>query len=131
MHPREEEDYADVVRMAHRSVPGGMRFNSGKLLMVLKKELVPVRVAEREEEEEEEDKCDGRDCGKTKYSPSSSSSSTTTSREKLRHSAGTLPTDADSCTWDSSSKSTEASSPSKAPSQNASSAYSSYVDSWE
>ena len=42
MPTHEEDDYMELIKRAHKSVPGGCRFNPGRLLMVMKKKLVPV-----------------------------------------------------------------------------------------
>jgi hypothetical protein len=116
MPKHEEKEYIDIIKTAHKSVPGGCRFNTGRLLMVLKKELVPVRISPGDDEEPcgtviEE--------GSLKYSKERKRGR---SKNKLIQSINTLPTD-------SSDSSSSVASP--VPSSAYSSASTSAVDSWE
>ena len=146
MSPVEEAEYKSIIAMAHGSVPGGMRFNSGRLLMVLKKQLVPLRVNTRTEEEDgsvsasEEEGKFRTSCGRKSKANNigkrkkEKPSMKTNNKDKLRQSIETLPTDSETSSYPSSwgsSKSSTASKSSASPSNAASSAYSSYVDSWE
>ncbi|KAL7478128.1 hypothetical protein ACHAW6_003903 [Cyclotella cf. meneghiniana] len=123
MPKHEEDEYMEVIKCAHRSVPGGCRFNTGRLLMVLKKNLVPVKVSSEDDEEPAglimED-------GSLSYSEKSNLSSRKKqtkrrSKNKLTQSTNTLPTESDS----------SESGPSHVPSSAYSSASTSYADSWE
>ncbi|EJK76941.1 hypothetical protein THAOC_01268 [Thalassiosira oceanica] len=49
MSPPEESDYMEMIRSAYNSIPGGPRFNRGRLLIVMKKRLVPVRIEDDSE----------------------------------------------------------------------------------
>ena len=130
MSKHEEDEYMSIVRRAHKSVPGGIRYNTGRLLMVLCKKLVPLKPVIVEEEEEEPN-------GDVSYAESSSSADEHVTnikkdnrrRQKLKQSTSTLPTDSesDSCTSRSFHSSTRASS----ARQSSFSTSTSYVDSWE
>mmetsp|Transcript_12062 Transcript_12062/g.22458 ORF Transcript_12062/g.22458 Transcript_12062/m.22458 type:complete len:229 (-) Transcript_12062:111-797(-) len=114
MPKHEEMDYMEVIKRAHRSVPGGCRYNTGRLLMVLRKRLVPVKVPIEEDEDEEPSGLLMDDQSYTKSSDSSSRGKKKNSR-KLCRSTNTLPTDSES----------------SAPSTAYSSCSTSCVDSWE
>ena len=112
----EENDYMELIKRAQKSVPGGCRFNNGKLLMVLKKKLVPVIV-----------------CEENSTSSNSSESNKRRSKSKcnmkpknLSNSSTTLPTDDE--TIDESSASSGSCSYDM---YEQSSCSTSYVDSWE
>ena len=49
MSPPEEKDYMEMIGEAYKSIPGGPRFNRGRLLIVMKKSLVPVRIEDDSE----------------------------------------------------------------------------------
>ena len=111
MPKHEEKEYMDIIKRANRSVPGGLKFNTGKLLMVLKKCLVP-KIADDEDTycsvvNNGINKSKERKCGRNK--------------NKLDQSSNTLPTDSDSSYSTSSPVHSSA----------YSSASTSYVDSWE
>ena len=135
MSKHEEDEYMSIVRRAHKSVPGGIRYNTGRLLMVLCKKLVPLKPVIVEEEEEEPNYGDVVEEGS--YTKSSSSvdehvantKKENRRRQKLKQSTNTLPTDSesDSCTSRSFHSSTRASS----ARQSSFSTSTSYVDSWE
>lgn len=127
MPAAEEREFMDIIRLAHRSVPGGCRYNTGRLLLVLRKRLVPVRITPDEEGEE-----DGEPSGvvmdegslsidKSGGSDSNNSSDDEKRKKKmdkklgLGRSTNTLPTDSES----------------SAPSTAYSSVDTSCVDSWE
>ena len=114
MPKHEEMDYMEVIKRAHRSVPGGCRYNTGRLLMVLRKRLVPVKVPIEDDEDEKPSGLLMDDQSYTKSSDSSSLGKKKNSR-KLGQSTNTLPTDSES----------------SAPSTAYSSCSTSYVDSWE
>jgi hypothetical protein len=108
MEPEEEEEYIDIIKRAHKSVPGGCRFNTGRLLVVLKKKLVPIKLSEEEEEPlgtimEESCNTKERRAGRNKG--------------KLARSTNTLPTDSET---ESSGRGSSYGS-----------ASTSYADSWE
>lgn len=114
MPKHEETDYMEVIKRAHKSVPGGCRYNTGRLLMVLRKRLVPVKVPVEEEEPvgrmiEEEG---GLSCTK-----SSDGSSQRKRRKKklMGRSSNTLPTDSESSDLSTAYSSASAS----------------FIDSWE
>lgn len=122
--PRHEEDeYMEVIKRAHRSVPGGCRFNTGRLLMVLKKNLIPVRVSSEDDEEPAGLIMEDGSLCYSKESNLSSRKRKTNRRikNKLAQSTNTLPTESDS----------SSSSPSHVPSSAYSSTSTSYADSWE
>ena len=109
----EENDYMELIKRAQRSVPGGCRYNNGKLLMVLKKKLVPIKVSEE------------------KSTSSNSNSSESNERrsksnrpKNLSNSSTTLPTDDE--TIDESSASSGSYDYERSKSTTIS-----YVDSWE
>jgi hypothetical protein len=111
----EEDDYMELIKRAQKSVPGGCRFNPGKLLMVFKKKLVPV-VAEY--------------CEEKSMGFNSSGSNKKRSNSKSRHlsnSLTTLPTDDESF----SSNESYPHERSKSSTYEQSSCSTSYVDSWE
>jgi hypothetical protein len=116
MPKQEEKEYMDIIKQAHKSVPGGCRFNTGRLLMVLKKNLVPIKVSPYDDEEPSGTIIDE---GSIKYSKERKRGR---SKNKLDRSINTLPTD-------SESSSSSAASP--VPSSAYSSASTSYADSWE
>lgn len=108
----EEDDYIELIKRAHKSVPGGCCFNPGKLLMVLKKKLVPV-VAEYYDEKSMAFKCSG---------------SRSNSKPKLlSNSSTTLPTDDESF----SSNESYSHERRKSSTYEQSSCSTSYVDSWD
>jgi hypothetical protein len=112
--PRHEEmDYMEIIKRAHKSVPGGTRFNTGRLLMVLRKKLVPLKITLDGDEEPVASVAD------ESTRSSHSSSEKRRGRKKLAVSTATLPTDSES-SYASSARSTAYSS-----------ASTSYVDSWE
>ncbi|KAL7524064.1 hypothetical protein ACHAXR_001336 [Thalassiosira sp. AJA248-18] len=128
MPKHEEMDYMEVIKRAHMSVPGGCRFNTGRLLMVLKKRLVPIKMQldDMEEEEEESDDClsyKNNSSGSSSLSQGKKKSSNAKLNKKLQlgRSTNTLPTDSESSVPSSAYYSSSA----------ASSADTSYVDSWE
>jgi len=135
MSKHEEDEYMSIVRRAHKSVPGGIRYNTGRLLMVLCKKLVPLKPVIVEEEEEEPN---GDVIEEGSYAESSSSTEqhvTNTKKEnrrrqKLKQSTNTLPTDSesDSC---SASRSFHSSTRASSARQSSFSTSTSYVDSWE
>jgi len=134
MSKHEEDEYMSIVRRAHKSVPGGIRYNTGRLLMVLCKKLVPLKPVIVEEEEEEPNGDVVEDVSYTKSSRSADEHVANTKKEnrrrqKLKQSTNTLPTDSesDSCTSRSFHSSTRASS----ARQSSFSTSTSYVDSWE
>ncbi|KAL3766835.1 hypothetical protein ACHAWO_002273 [Cyclotella atomus] len=119
MPKHEEKEYMDIIKIAHKSVPGGCRFNTGRLLMVLKKNLVPIRVSTDDDEEPT-----GTVMGDGSLSYKKSEKvKRGRAKNKLNGSANTLPTDSDS------NSSYSAASP--VPSSAYSSASTSYADSWE
>ena len=111
----EEMDYMEVIKRAHKSVPGGCRYNTGRLLLVLRKKLVPMKVQLEEDYDEVSE-------GSLSDAKSSFSSSSTSLRKKkdlkkkLQRSTNTLPTDSESSAAESTAYS---------------SASTSYADSWE
>ena len=113
MPKHEEKDYMDIIKRAHKSVPGGLKFNTGKLLMVLKKCLVP-KIADDEGSygsvmnKGTINKSTERKRGRTK--------------NKLDQSSNTLPTDSSGSSYSTYSP---------VHSSAYSSASTSYVDSWE
>lgn len=117
----EEADYMEIIKHAHRSVPGGCRFNTGRLLMVLRKKLVPLKATMEEEEEEPSGPVIDDEGGSLSYTKRSSDSSSSQSRgqerdrKKLALSTNTLPTDSESSAHPTAY----------------SDASSSYIDSWE
>jgi len=131
----EEKEYMSIIRRAHKTVPGGIRYNTGRLLMVLHKKLVPLKKLPVEEEDSEPS---GRILEGSSSSCMKSSSTTTddsndnnrTNRsegggkknktKKLKRSTNTLPTDSES---DVSSH--------VYSSRASTSCSTSYVDSWE
>jgi hypothetical protein len=121
MTKHEEKEYMDIIKLAHKSVPGGCRFNTGRLLMVLKKNLVPVKVSPENDDEEPTGTIMGDEslC----YKESSEKRKRGRTKNKLERSNNTLPTDSDS------NSSYSAASP--VPSSAYSSASTSYADSWE
>ena len=134
MSKHEEDEYMSIVRRAHKSVPGGIRYNTGRLLMVLCKRLVPLKPIIVEEEEEEPNGYIIEEGSYTKSCSSADEHVTNTKkdnrrRQKLKQSTNTLPTDSesDSCTSRSFHSSTRASS----ARQSSFSTSTSYVDSWE
>jgi len=119
----EENDYTELIKRAQKSIPGGCRYNNGKLLMVLKKKLVPVKV-----------------CEEKSMSFNSSESNKRRNKSKrnmkpknLSNSSTTLPTDDESIDESSASASNESCSyeRSKSSTYEQSSCSTSYVDSWE
>ena len=46
MNAQEEDDYMNMISEAYKSIPGGPKFNRGRLLIVMRKKLVPVRIEE-------------------------------------------------------------------------------------
>ncbi|KAL3803123.1 hypothetical protein HJC23_003398 [Cyclotella cryptica] len=123
MPKHEEDDYMEVIKRAHRSVPGGCRFNTGRLLMVLKKNLIPVKVSSEDDEEPAGPIMEDGSLSYSKDSNLSSRKRKTNRRikNKLAQSTNTLPTASDSSD----------SGPSHVPSSTYSSASTSYADSWE
>lgn len=119
MPKHEEKEYIEIIKTAHKSVPGGCRFNTGRLLMVLKKHLVPVRVSP---EDDEEPTGTVMGDGSLSYKKSEKRKKGRT-KNGLDQSINTLPTDSDS------NSSYSAASP--VPSSAYSSASTSYADSWE
>ena len=102
MPKHEEKEYMHIIKMAHRYVPGGCRYNTGRLLMVLRKKLVPVKVVEdaepngpimHENAESEESFND------------SAGSSEKKNGKKLIRSTNTLPTDSESSAYSNASSS--------------------------
>eukprot|EP00985_Skeletonema_marinoi_P002627 scaffold1075_cov98-Skeletonema_marinoi.AAC.1 len=119
----EENDYMELIKRAQKSVPGGCRYNNGKLLMVLKKKLVPVTVCE------EKSMC----LNSAESNKRRSKSKRNMKPKNLSNSSTTLPTDDESVDESSESASNE-SSPyerSKSSTYEQSSCSTSYVDSWE
>ena len=120
MPKHEEKEYMHIIKMAHRSVPGGCRYNTGRLLMVLRKKLVPVRVVE--DDEPNGPIMDENEESEESFNNNSADSSEKKNKKKLARSTNTLPTDSES----------SSSVPSSAFNSSAySNASSSYVDSWE
>ena len=125
-----------IVRRAHKSVPGGIRYNTGRLLMVLCKRLVPLKPTIVEEEEEEPNGYVIEEGSYTKSCSSADEHVTNTKkkddrrRQKLKQSTNTLPTDSesDSC---SASRSFHSSTRASSARQSSFSTSTSYVDSWE
>lgn len=120
MPKHEEKEYMEIIKAAHKSVPGGCRFNTGRLLMVLKKNLVPIRISPADDEEPTGTVMGD---GSLSYGNKIEKRKKGRSKNKLDQSINTLPTDSDS-----SSSYTSAS---PVPSSAYSSASTSYVDSWE
>lgn len=118
MSKDEEDDYMELIKRAQKSVPGGCRFNPGKLLMVLKKKLIPV-VAEYCEEP----RGDIMDNNSASFH-SSSKMKKNGKPKHLSDSATTLPTDSESSSEGSYPKS-------RTSTYTKSSCSTSYVDSWE
>ena len=114
----EENDYMELIKRAQKSVPGGCRYNNGKLLMVLKKKLVPVVVSE-----EKSMSFDSSEMSKRR-----SKSNRNMKPKNLSNSSTTLPTDDET---DSSSNESCSYEKSKSSSYEQSSCSTSYVDSWE
>lgn len=112
MPRNEERDYMEVIQRAHKSVPGGCRYNTGRLLLVLRKRLVPVRVPIKEEEPLGSI-VDG-------HIPSYIKTSDSTSQGKKKKKLSSRSTNTLSTDSESSGRSTAYSS-----------ASTSYVDSWE
>ena len=118
MPKHEENDYIELIKRAQKSVPGGCRYNNGKLLMVLKKKLVPVIVSEEQSMGFDSTEINQRKRKKHSMKP-----------KNLSNSSTTLPTDDetdssasnDSCSYEKS----------KTSSYEQSSCSTSYVDSWE
>ena len=110
MAKSEEKEYSEIIKRAHKSVPGGCQFNTGRLLIVLKKNLIPIKVSPKEDDEpigrfiDEENLILKKKTGRSKIN--------------LDGSTNTLSTDSDSTT-------------SPVPSSIYSSASTSYADSWE
>lgn len=117
MSKDEEDDYMELIKRAQKSVPGGCRFNPGKLLMVLKKKLIPVVP-----EYCEEPRGDIMDNNSASFH-SSSKFKKNGKPKHLSDSATTLPTDSESSSEGSYAKSRT--------STYESSCSTSYVDSWE
>ena len=136
MSKHEEDEYMSIVRRAHKSVPGGIRYNTGRLLMVLCKRLVPLKPIIVEEEEEEPNGYVIEEGSYTKSCSSADEHVTNTKkkddrrRQKLKQSTNTLPTDSesDSC---SASRSFHSSTRASSARQSSFSTSTSYVDSWE
>lgn len=120
MPKHEEIDYMEVIKRAHNSVPGGCRYNTGRLLMVLRKKLVPIKVPLKEDYDEEPLGQVMAEGGILSDARSSDSSSLTRSKnkipKKLKQITNTIPTYSEL----SADLSTACSS-----------ASTSYVDSWE
>ncbi|KAL9187779.1 hypothetical protein ACHAXT_006157 [Thalassiosira profunda] len=112
----EENEYMEIVRLAHKSIPGGCRFNTGRLLLVMRKRLVPVRVTDEEDESMNE----------VSEESASSGSSTSKMQKKLRSSDSTPPTD-----MESSSEGSGSGSGTGRHMKSYSTNSTSYVDSWE
>ena len=110
----EENDYIELIKRAQRSVPGGCRYNNGKLLMVLKKKLVPVIVCEEKSTSSNSSESNKR----------RSNSKRCMKPKNLSNSSRTLPTDDE--TIDESSASSGSCSYERSKST-----ATSYVDSWE
>lgn len=121
----EEDDYMELIKRAQRSVPGGCRFNPGKLLMVLKKQLVPV-IAENAEESMGFDSSESN-MRKRNSKPKHLSNSSTT----LPTVTSELPTDDDDTFASSESCSYDERQRSKSSTYEQSSCSTSYADSWE
>ena len=122
MPKHEEKEYIDVIQQAHRSIPGGCRYNTGRLLLVLRKKLVPVTIEEDDEPSGVIMEGGGRNSSSLSSYKSNGTGSSSQGdinkekmKKKLQQSTGTLPTDIES-----SGRSTEFSS-----------ASTSFVDSWE
>eukprot|EP00578_Thalassiosira_sp_NH16_P021865 CAMPEP_0181095346 /NCGR_PEP_ID=MMETSP1071-20121207/10469_1 /TAXON_ID=35127 /ORGANISM="Thalassiosira sp., Strain NH16" /LENGTH=271 /DNA_ID=CAMNT_0023177719 /DNA_START=67 /DNA_END=882 /DNA_ORIENTATION=+ len=122
MPAAEEQEFMDVIRLAHRSVPGGCRYNTGRLLLVLRKRLVPVRITPGEEEGDDGEPSGAvMDEGSLSIDKSGGSDSNSSDDERRRkkkdkkfglgRSTNTLSTDSESSAY--------------------SSVDTSYVDSWE
>lgn len=127
MNKHEEEDYMEVIKRAHKSVPGGCRFNTGRLLMVLRKKLVPLKVSEDEYDEEPLGTImEGRS-----LSRENRENSKRKSRGKLAQSTNTMPTDSESSGSVRSGDYSVGDEQSYVASSAYSSASTSYVDSWE
>ena len=131
MSKHEEDEYMSIVRRAHKSVPGGIRYNTGRLLMVLYKKLVPLKpvIVEEEEEEPNGDVIEEGSYTRSTEDVANAKKKDERRRQKLKQSTNTLPTDSesDSCTSRSFHSSTRASS----ARQSSFSTSTSYVDSWE
>ena len=134
--PKHEEiEYMSIIRKAHKTVPGGIRYNPGRLLMVLHKKLVPLKKLPVEEEGSERSgritfEGSSSSCRKSGSTTTDDSNNNRTNRNrsevgrkknktKLKRSTNTLPTDSESDV--SSVYSSRAST----------SCSTSYVDSWE
>lgn len=115
----EEKEYLEIIKVAHRSPPGGCRYNTGRLLMVLRKKLVPMKSAIEDDEQSMGSDTDKESKSYASSSGSSSSRSGGNNRgahkKKLGQSTITLPTDSES----------------SAQSSAFSSCSTSFVDSWE
>lgn len=74
----EENDYMELIKRAQRSVPGGCRYNNGKLLMVLKKKLVPVIVCEEKSTSSNSNSSDSNERRSKSKRPKNLSNSSTT-----------------------------------------------------
>mmetsp|Transcript_15666 Transcript_15666/g.25750 ORF Transcript_15666/g.25750 Transcript_15666/m.25750 type:complete len:270 (+) Transcript_15666:125-934(+) len=116
----EENDYMELIKRAQKSVPGGCRYNNGKLLMVLKKRLVPVIVNDEKSmsfDNSEEISKRRRKSNRNKKPKNLSNSSTTLPTDDETDSS----TSNESCSYERSKSST----------YEQSSCSTSYVDSWE
>lgn len=120
MPKQEEMDYMTIINRAHKSIPGGCRYNTGRLLMVLRKKLVPVRLPLDVDETSLGQITDGG--GHITYTKGlDNSRAKITKKDTLkRSSTSTLPTESD----------TDSSLSSGLP-PSYSSASTSYADSWD
>ncbi|KAL3775546.1 hypothetical protein ACHAW5_001565 [Stephanodiscus triporus] len=119
MPKQEEMDYMTIINRAHKSVPGGCRYNTGRLIMVLRKKLVPVRLPLDVDETSLGQITDGE--GHITHTKGlDNSRAKITNKDTLKRSTSTLPTESD----------TDSSLSSGLP-PSYSSASTSYADSWD
>lgn len=119
----EENDYMELIKRAQRSIPGGCRYNNGKLLMVLKKKLVPVIVCE--------EKSTSSNSNSSESNDRRSKSKRCMKPKNLSNSSTTLPTDDETVDESSASSGSCSYERSKSTAYEQSSCSTSYVDSWE
>lgn len=123
MPPHEELEYMSLIKRAHRNVPGGIRFNTGRLLLVLCKKLVPLKMVVKEDNSEPSGEVMSCSQGDGDSMHSEDVTGATGSNNKLKRSTNTVPTDSE----------TDASSSvySSSRVQSSFSTSTSFVDSWE